>query len=380
MDEDGRPRGTTAPTPDEFRTAAAGWLATHRAEAPRDYGAILPPELAAEGRAWQRTLREAGWAGIHWPTEFGGRGLTPEHQGVWITECALAGVPPFLNMVGNVLTAGALLSYGTPEQQTAELPGILDGSRIWCQLFSEPGAGSDLASLTTRAELDGDEYVVDGQKVWCSNGRVADRGILLARTDPSAPRHAGISFLLVDMASPGVEVRPLRQMNGDAEFDEVFLTGARIPVSDRLGPEGAGWTVAMSALTNERGYIGASGISLQRRLDAMLAMGGDLDPVAADGLAELWMRGTALWAMGRRSGPAAGVLGSVAKLGTTELMWDAAGFRAGRAGADAMLAGDVTHTMLSAPGARIAGGTSEIQRNIIGERLLGLPKEPRPDR
>ncbi len=376
MDQD-RGTGGAGPTLEEFRAVAAGWLGAHRAAAPRDYGAILPPELATEGRSWQRTLWEAGYAGIHWPAEVGGRGLTPEHQGAWITECALAGVPPFLNMVGNVLTAGALLSFGTPDQQAAELPSILDGSRIWCQLFSEPGAGSDLASLTTRADLDGDEYVVDGQKVWCSNGRVADRGILLARTDPSAPRHAGISFLLVDMTSPGVEVRPLRQMNGDAEFDEVFLTGVRIPVGHRLGPEGAGWTVAMSALTNERGYIGASGISLQRRLDAMLAMGGDLDAIAADELAALWMRGTALWAMGRRSGPAAGVLGSVAKLGTTELMWAVAGFRADRAGADAMLTGDVTHTMLSAPGARIAGGTSEIQRNIIGERLLGLPKEPR---
>lgn len=378
-DDDATGHGA-APGVEEFRAAAAAWLGEHRDAAPADYGAIVPPELAGAGRAWQRRLHEAGYAGIHWPADAGGRGLSPAHQDVWIRECALAGVPPFLNMVGNVLTAGALLAYGTPEQRAEELPGILDGGRIWCQLFSEPGAGSDLASLSTRAVLDGDEYVVDGQKVWCSNGRVADRGILLARTDPTAPRHAGISFLLVDMAAPGVEVRPLRQMNGDAEFDEVFLTGVRIPVARRLGPEGAGWTVAMSALTNERGYIGAAGISLQRRLDSMLALGGDLDPLATDELAALWMRGTALWAMGRRSGPAAGVLGSVAKLGATELAFASAELRADLAGPEAMLDGPVTHQLLSSPGMRIAGGTSEIQRNIIGERLLGLPKEPRPDR
>jgi len=373
------PDGGSVPGVEEFRTSAAAWLAAHRAASPRDYGAILPPNLADEGRAWQRTLFDAGFAGIHWPSEFGGRGLTPEHQGAWITECALAQVPPFLNMVGCVLTGGALLAFGTQAQKEEHLRPILRGDRIWCQLFSEPDAGSDLASLRTRAVRDGDDYVLTGQKVWCSNGRVADAGIVLARTDPDAPSHRGISFLLLDMTSAGVEVRPLRQMNGGSEFDEVHLDDVRVPARNLLGDEGQGWQVAMGALTNERGYIGASGISLQRRLDAMLTLGAaDLDAVARDELVELWVRGTALWAMGRRQGPVASVLGSVAKLGTSELMFDAAMLRADLDGPAAMLDSDATAGLLTAPGARIAGGTSQVQRNIIGERILGLPKEPRP--
>jgi alkylation response protein AidB-like acyl-CoA dehydrogenase len=367
------------PSVEELGREAAHWLAEHRDVAPRDYGAILPPELAEEGRRWQRALFDAGFAGLHWPVEHGGRGLTPAHNATWIVECALAQVPPFLNMVGCVLTGSALLQFGTPEQQREHLRPILSGERIWCQLFSEPGAGSDLAALSTRAERDGDSWVVHGQKVWCSNGRVADRGILLARTGDETRGHRGISFFLLDMATPGVEVRPLEQMNGGSEFDEVFLSDVRLPADALLGEEGQGWAVAMSALTNERGYIGASGISLQRRLDSMLRLGADrLDPVRRQQLVDMWIRGTALWAMGRRQGPVASVLGSLAKLGTTELMFDLAVFRADLAGPDAMLSGDVVTTLLSAPGARIAGGTSEIQRNIIAERLLGLPKEPRP--
>jgi alkylation response protein AidB-like acyl-CoA dehydrogenase len=366
-----------------FRERVRRWLDANAVEAPRDYGAILPPELAEQGRRWQRTIFEGGLAGIHWPVEHGGQGLTPEHQGVWITECALAQVPPFLNMVGNVLTGSALLTFGTAQQQAEHLLPILTGERIWCQLFSEPDAGSDLASLTTAAVPDGDGWLVTGQKVWCSNGRVADRGILMARTDPTAPPHKGISFFVVDMSADGVETRPLRQMNGEAEFDEVFLDEVRLPPEALLGPEHQGWAVAMSALTNERGYIGASGISLQRRLDTMLSMGGDREgdhpaPLAEQDLVGLWVRGTALWAMGRRQGPVASVLGSVAKLGTTELMFDVALLRSALSGAEGMLAGPDTQVLLSAPGARIAGGTSEIQRNIIGERVLGLPKEPRP--
>ena len=176
---------------EDLRGEARAWLVEHRSRAPRDYGAILPPELVEEGRAWQRTLAAAGWAGIHWPVEHGGQGLTVEHTAAWTTECAIAEVPPWINMVGLVLAGGSILAFGTPAQQRTHLRGILDADQVWCQLFSEPGAGSDLASLACRAEADGDAWVVTGQKVWCSNGRVADRGILLARTDPSAPRHAG---------------------------------------------------------------------------------------------------------------------------------------------------------------------------------------------
>lgn len=365
---------------EELSAAATDWIVANKTHAPRDYGAILPPDLVDEGRAWQALLFEAGFAGIHWPVEHGGRGLTPEHTAAWVTACAIAQVPPFLNMVGCVLTGGALLAFGNEEQRAEHLRTIITGERVWCQLFSEPGAGSDLASLSTRAERDGDRWVVNGQKVWCSNGRVADRGILLARTDPSAPPHRGISFFLVDMHAPGVEARPLRQMNGGSEFDEVFLTDVVLPADSLLGPEGGGWNVAMSALTNERGYIGASGIAMQRRLDAMIAAGGDLDAVDRQQLADLWIRGSALLAMGRRQGAVASVLGSIAKLGTTELMFDSVAFRARAAGAGAMLEGPAAEGILSAPGARIAGGTSQIQRNIIGERILGLPKEPKPER
>jgi alkylation response protein AidB-like acyl-CoA dehydrogenase len=348
-------------------------LEEHRGEAPRDYGAILPPGLAEEGRAWQRRLLEAGWAGIHWPVEHLGRGLTPDHTAAWVRECALAQVPPWINMVGIVLTGGSLLAYGTPEQQAAHLPGILRADQVWCQLFSEPDAGSDLASLRTRAETDGDTWVVSGSKVWCSNGRVADRGILLARTDPDARPHAGISFFLVDMHSPGIEVRPLRQMTGGSEFDEVFLHEVQLPADALLGPLHGGWGVAMGTLTNERGYIGAAGISLRRRLDQIATTAG-LAGVERERLVALLARGRSLHSLGQRQGAVATVAGSLAKLGVTELLFDLAVLETDLAGADAMLEGDASARLLGAPGGRIAGGTTQVQKNIIGERILGLPK------
>jgi alkylation response protein AidB-like acyl-CoA dehydrogenase len=368
------PRQTEELTVEALRAEARAWLAEHKGDAPRDYGAILPPELAAAGRAWQRQLFAAGWAGLHWPEEHGGRGLTPEHTAAWTTECAIAEVPPWINMVGLVLTGGALLAFGTPDQQRQHLRGILEAEQIWCQLFSEPGAGSDLASLSTTAVQDGGDWVVTGQKVWCSNGRVADRGILLARTDPDAPRHAGISFFLVDMHRTGIDVRPLRQMTGGSEFDEVFLDEVRLPADALLGPLHGGWGVAMATLTNERGHIGSAGIALARRLDAIAAMEGADGAVTRDRLAELLSRGRALQAMGRRQGPVASVAASLAKLGVTELMFDAAVLEADLAGADAMLDGGASARLLGAPGGRIAGGTTQVQKNIIGERLLGLPK------
>jgi alkylation response protein AidB-like acyl-CoA dehydrogenase len=360
-------------TPDELFEQAQAWLAEHRDEAPRDYGAILPPELVEEGRAWQRRLLDAGWAGIHWPVEHLGRGLTPEHTAAWVRACALAQVPPWINMVGVVLAGGSILAYGTPDQQAEHLPGILRADEVWCQLFSEPDAGSDLASLATRAEPDGDGWVVTGTKVWCSNGRVADRGILLARTDPDARPHAGISFFLLDLHLPGVEVRPLRQMTGGSEFDEVFLQEVRLPATALLGPLHGGWGVAMGTLTNERGHIGASGIALRRRLDELAGIAG-LDPVARDRLVALLARGRALHALGQRQGAVATVSGSLAKLGVTELLFDLAVLEADLAGPDAMLQGGAATRLLGAPGGRIAGGTTQVQKNIIGERILGLPK------
>jgi alkylation response protein AidB-like acyl-CoA dehydrogenase len=346
-----------------FRADAAAWLAANAEHAPRAYGAIVPPDLVDEARAWQRRLAEAGWAGIAWPEAAGGRGLSVEHAAVWLEEAARADVPPFLNMVGFVLMGGTVLAWGTEAQQAEHLPTTLSGERVWCQLFSEPDAGSDLASLATRAELDGDCYVVTGQKVWCSNGRVSDWGILLARTDPDAAKHRGISFFLLDMTLPGVELRPLRQMTGESEFDEVFLDEVRVPADCLVGPLHGGWGVAMSTLTNERGHIGASVISLGRRLDALAATGGS-DAVQRDRTMQLLARGRAYQYMGGRQGPVASTAASLMKLGITELVFDLAA------------TGDDTDALLAAPGARIAGGTSQVQRNIIGELLLGLPKEP----
>ena len=359
-----------------FRAAAIAFLVEHAQHAPRDYGAIMPPELRDAGVAWQQRLFAHGFAGLHWPKEFGGRGLSAAHQSIWIEECARADVPAFINMVGFVLAGQGIQRFGTPEQQTRHLRGIVTAEHVWCQLFSEPDAGSDLASLKTAAVRDGEEFVVNGQKVWCSGGRISDWGIMLARTDPDAPKHKGISFFLLDMTLPGIEVRPLRQMTGGSEFDEVFLTDVRVPADCLLGPLNEGWSVAMAALTNERGSIGAAQISMQRRLDAMVAMGGDLDAVQRDRLTGLVVRGQALLAMGRRQGAAASVASSLGKLGTTEMMFDNAVLRAELAGADAMLWGPEARGLTGAPGGRIAGGSSQIQRTIIGERILGLPKEP----
>lgn len=236
---------------DAFQTSAADWLADNAADAPRDYGAICPPDLIERGIAWQRRIHAAGFAGIHWPTEYGGRGL--------------------------VLAGGALLRYGTPERQAAHLPQTLAAEQVWCQLFSEPGAGSDLASLTTRADLDGDRYIINGQKVWCSGGRYSSHGILMARTRTldEAPKHEGISFFVIPMGLPGVEVRPLKQMTGQAEFDEVFFTDVELPADHLLGPPHGGWGVGLAVLTSERGHIGTSIIGLERRLDQMIALGHD---------------------------------------------------------------------------------------------------------
>ena len=364
---------------DDFRAEVANWLATNKDHAPRDYGAICPPDLIDEGIAWQKRIFEAGYAGLHWPAEHGGRGLTPAHHGIWVEECARAGVPPVLNMVGLVLAGGAVMAFGDENQKSGHLRSTLAAEHVWCQLFSEPGAGSDLGSLSTRAERDGDRYIVNGQKVWCSGGRCSNWGILMARTDPHVPKHEGISFFLCPMDLPGIEVRPLRQMTGEAEFDEVFFTDVELPADSLIGPLHGGWGVGMAVLTNERGHIGASIIGLERRIDQMasLGKGKGLDPAQRDALAQLLSRGIAYKAVAQTQGPVASVASSLMKLGITEMMFDIAMLRGDIAGADSMLEGADSIGMLGAPGGRIAGGSSQVQRNIIGERLLGLPREPK---
>ncbi len=365
---------------EEFQAGAQSWLAANAGEAPRDYGAICPPDLVTAGIAWHRRLYAAGYAGIHWPVEFGGRGLSVTHNAAWQYECALAGVPAALNMVGLVLAGGALLRFGTPEQQGLHLRETLRANHVWCQLFSEPGAGSDLAGLTTKAVRDGDQFIINGQKVWCSGGRYSNWGILMARTDPDAPKHEGISFFAFPMHLPGVEIRPLTQMTGEAEFDEVFFTDVALPADHLIGPLHGGWNVGMAVLTNERGHIGTSVVGLERRLEAMAGLGAEheLDGVRRQELAALIARGSALKAMAQRQGPVASTAASLMKLGITEMSFAAAMLRGDIAGVHASLDGPEASGMLAAPGGRIAGGTSQVQRNIIGERLLGLPREPRP--
>ncbi len=365
-------------TVDEFAQEAKQWLAENKHLAPRDYGAICPPDMVNEGLAWQKHLYASGKAGIHWPVEFGGQGLTAAHQAQWLYECALVGVPGVFNMVGLVLTGGAVQKFGTPDQQAKHLNATLRADHVWCQLFSEPGAGSDLGSLSTKAERDGDRYIVNGQKVWCSGGRYSNWGILMARTNPDAPKHEGISFFLLDMSLPGIEIRPLKQMTGEAEFDEVFFTDVEMPAEALLGPLHGGWGVGMAVLTSERGHIGTSVISLERRLDSIsrLAEGRDLSPTERQEIVKLLSKGMAYKAMAQRQGPVASTAASLMKLGITEMMFETSMLRSNISGMDSLLTGPEAFGVLSAPGGRIAGGTSQVQRNIIGERLLGLPREP----
>lgn len=364
-----------------FRRDAAGFLEKAKAAgaACPAFGAIVPTDLVDAAQRWQAHVFEHGWSALHWPEEHGGRGLSRAHTTVWYEECARARVAPYLNLQGYVLAAESIIRSGTEAQKAEYLRATASGEIVWCQLFSEPGAGSDLGGLQSRAVRDGDAYVLNGQKVWSSNAQFADHGILMARTSPDLPKHKGISFFLLDMRLPGIEVRPLKQMTGDEEFCEVFFTDVAMPASSLLGPENEGWRVAMEVLGDERGSFGESGvITLDQRLDAIAAAGpgaADRDGVATDVLADLLARGGALRAFLQRiDGEVA--LGPATKLLRTELNSAADAYEAGVRGPDAMLLDDVTERFLYSPGMRIAGGSSEIQRNILGERLLGLPREP----
>ncbi len=365
---------------DRFRAEVAGFLSQSKQEgvACEAFGAILPPAVADDALRWQRHVAASGFAGLHWPAEYSGRGLSRAHSAVWYEECAKARVAPYLNLQGIVLAGEAIMRSGTEAQKEQFLAKTLTGEILWCQLFSEPGAGSDLAGLATRAVKDGDRYILNGQKVWCSNGQLAQYGILLARTDDGAAKHRGISFFLLDMSLPGVDVRPLKQMTGDQEFCEVFFDDVDMPVDALLGPENSGWQVAMEVLGDERGSFGSAGvISLQHKLDQVstLLAGSDDDPVAADRLASLLARGNALRSLLERSADDV-TMAPAAKVVRTEVDSETNFLTAALRGPAAMLWDDETENLLYAPGMRIAGGTSEIQRNIIGERLLGLPREP----
>jgi len=296
--------------------------------------------------------------------------------------------------VGNSLTLPTVLAHGTPEQVERYVPGILNGSEGWCQLFSEPGAGSDLAGLQTRAERDGDEWIVNGQKVWTSGAQYSDIGEIITRTSPDKPKHKGLSMFLVDMHAPGVEVRPLRQMTGGASFNEVFFEEVRVHDSHRLGDVDEGWTVALTTLMNERAAIGGGGagvgsMSMTRFIEMARHFGLSQDPLIRQGLAEAYIRTsvakyTNMRAMAKiRAGQLPGPEMSIGKLALTQNM-----MRVGQLVGEILgprLVADsgewgtyaFSEMVLGTPGMRVAGGTDEVMRNIVGERVLGLPKEPR---
>ena len=346
-------------------------------------------------RDWQRTKADAGWAGLTWPEEFGGRGLNGLLQRIFLEEEAEFDVPVgmFAQAIGMV--GPSIIVHGTEEQKSRFLKPILRGEQVWCQLFSEPNAGSDLAGLRTKAVRDGDEYVVTGQKVWTSSAHVADWGMLLARTDWDAPKHRGITYFLLDMRSPGIEVRPLRQSTGGAEFNEVFLEEVRIPAENVLGGENNGWAVAMTTLTSERADIGSNrSLTFEAVADLARRFGVIGDPVMRQKLMKLYISMEIGRFTGYRmhtaasKGVAPGPEVSVAKIAVSDRLAMQGDLVEEIMGASGMLWGsdapdDGYWQSMVFNGqwmARIGGGTEDVQRNIVGERVLGLPREPSSDR
>ena len=342
------------------------------------------------GRRFLATLAEAGMAVPRWPAHLGGMGATPEQAAIVARELARFDSPelyPF--MVGIGLVGPTVIEHGTPDQQQRWLPGIRDGSEIWCQLFSEPDAGSDLANLGARAERDGEVWRASGSKVWSSRAHYSQWGILLARTDPTVPKHAGITAFGVRMDTPGVTVRPLRQMNGDAHFNEVFLDEVVIDDADRIGQPGAGWGIAVTVLAHERASIGEGwgSVSIAEVVDHARRHGGLDQPVMRARVAELVAnlevsRMSSLRARAaRRSGRPPGPEGSGAKLRNGAVLKQLGEVALDLEGLSGLVDGDEWQTLfLTGPSLSIRGGTDEIQRNIVGERVLGLPPEPRTDK
>jgi alkylation response protein AidB-like acyl-CoA dehydrogenase len=385
---------------DDFRSRVREFLATYADPGGTDQRDGDGDVVVARGKAFQNALADAGLAALTYPAEFGGAGLDAEHQKVFDEESTAYDMPSRQFMVGLGICAPTLLEHGTDAQRRAYLPALLRADAVWCQLFSEPGAGSDVASLQTRAERDGDEWVVNGQKVWTSGAHYADYGLLVARTNRDVPKHRGITMFIVDMHTPGVTTRPLRQIDGRAHFNEVFLDDVRLPADAVVGEVDDGWRVTLDMLANERVAIGAGGSSQQLSSDGfatVLRMAREHartdDPVVRQELADVYVRERILALLGMRiraalvAGRAPGPEGSVAKLAATVLGKQSAGLGMALAGASSLAwsagderGGDAAAAFLFAPMLGIAGGTSEIQRNIIGERVLGLPKDPAVDK
>jgi alkylation response protein AidB-like acyl-CoA dehydrogenase len=393
-------------TPEEaaFRAEVRQFLDAHAPRRDTELSGLNPMTITdhevekrfvAMCQDWQRTKYDHGWAGITWPKEYGGRGGTGIQDGIFHEEEARYVASSGVFSVGIGMAGPTLMVHGTDEQKERFLPPMLKGDEIWCQLFSEPNAGSDLGGLRTSAVRDGDEWVVNGQKVWTSGAQYSQWGILLTRSDPDAPKHRGITYFLVDMSTPGIEVRPLKQITGAAHFNEVFLQDVRIPHANVVGTVNGGWGPMMTTLSNERAHIGGSfgggGFNDVVALARRCGVAGDAN--VRQELARSYTRGKLLEYLGYRvrtavtQGRQPGPESSVMKLlvsqhlaANGDLVLDVNGAAGMLAGSDALDDGRWQLAFLGQWGARIGGGTDNIQRNTIGDKVLALPPEPRVDK
>ena len=353
----------------------------------------------ARAKAWQKLKFEKGWACLGWPKEFGGRGAAPMEQIIWGQEEAKYDAPTGVFGIGLGMAGPTLMEYATDEQKRFHLPLMASGERIWCQLFSEPAGGSDLANLRTRAERDGDSWIINGSKIWTSGAHYSDWAILVTRTDPTAPKHKGLTYFFLDMKTPGVDPRPIKQISGAADFNQVFLTDVRIPDSQRLGAVGQGWQVSITTLMNERFAVGnAGGVDVEQLIDLAAKTEIDGEPALSNaavrerlatwycetsGLKYTNYRTISAMSRGQTPGPE----NSIVKVVSANKLQGIASF-----GIDLMDMGGIVSdgadddaegflgAYLWSPGIRIAGGTDEILRNIIAERVLGMPADIRVDK
>jgi alkylation response protein AidB-like acyl-CoA dehydrogenase len=376
-------------TPDEaaFRSEVKAWIEANLPDELRG-GRLGEQRFEQLGREWSRRLYEAGYAGLTWPKEYGGAGAAYSYEAILLEEIALAEAPQHIGVIGLGMAGPTMIAHGSEEQKRRYLAKILSAEEIWCQGFSEPEAGSDLASVRTRADLRDAHFVLNGQKVWSSFAHIADWCILLARSDPESERHAGLTYLIVDMHAPGVEVRPLRQITGEAEFNEIFFTDVEVPRENVVGDVGGGWAVAMTTLLHERGTLGfaltgALDVAV-RKLIALTRKRGVDDPRLLDRVAREWIELQALKLTNYRAlsqlmrtgipGPE----GSVAKLHWSESNQRLTKLALEILGSEAQVVdsddGAWQYQQLRSRGNTIEAGTSEILRNIIAERVLGLPR------
>ena len=353
--------------------------AAFRAELREWLAANLPAE---PGREWSRKLYDAGYAGLTWPEEYGGRGAPYSHQAIVLEESARAEAPMHMGVIGLGMAGPTIMAYGTEEQKHRYLPKILSADEIWCQGFSEPGAGSDLSAVRTRVEERDGHFLVDGQKVWSSWAHIADFSILVGRGDPASQGHAGLTYVIVDMHAPGVEVRPLRQLTGESEFNEIFFAEVEVPRENLLGEIGGGWQVAMTTLLHERGTLGfaLTGV-LETQLTKLVALAkerGADDPLIRDRIAQEWIELQALKYTNYRALTTLMKTGIPGPEGSgAKLRWSEANQRVTKLAMEILGGEDDgywSHQQLRSRGNTIEAGTSEILRNIVAERVLGLPR------